>query len=302
MDKNKTGTIFDIQRYSLHDGPGIRTLVFMKGCPLRCIWCSNPESQNFELETGFLKNNCVKCGKCEVACPNGATLPETFDIDRSLCTTTGDCVNVCAFGAKKTIGEKVTTVKLLEIIERDRLFYENSSGGITVGGGEPCVQSKFVNKLLLECKKMHIHTCVETCGFANIDDFQQCIEHADLILFDLKHMDSKKHSELTGAGNEQILINAQSISKNKEVIYRVPLIPGMNDDNENIEQTIAFAEKIEGTKSVEFLPYHTLGAGKYDWIGKKYALEDIIPYSENDKERISQFVAKRNNKIKVHLI
>lgn len=298
----ETGTIFDIQRYSLHDGPGIRTLVFMKGCSLRCLWCSNPESQSFEIETGFVKNKCVGCGKCFEACPQSATKQGTFDIDRTLCNVSGDCVEVCSYGAKKTIGEKFTVDQIIEIIEKDRLFYENSSGGITVGGGEPCGQSNFVPALLKKCKEIHIHTCIETCGFAKADDFAKCVENADLILFDLKHMDSKKHLELTGARNEQILSNAKSIYGDKEIIFRVPLIPGMNDDFENIEQTIAFAESIESAKAVEFLPYHTLGAGKYDWVGKKYALNSLHPYSEEDKERITQFVLNRNNKITVHLI
>ena len=302
MEIKKTGTIFDIQRYSLHDGPGIRTLVFMKGCSLRCLWCSNPESQKFEVETGFLRNKCVKCGKCIDVCPTGAVLQSTFDIDRNLCNTSGCCITACSYGAKKTIGEEVSVDQIIEIIEKDRIFYKNSSGGITVGGGEPCGQSMFVNELLLKCKERRIHTCVETCGFASSEDFQQCIKHADLVLFDLKHMDSEKHLELTGAGNEKILSNAKSIPENKEVIFRVPLIPGMNDDFENLSQTIAFAESVERAKSIDLLPYHTLGAGKYDWIGEEYSIISTQPHSEEEKTRISQFISERNDRIQVHLI
>ncbi|MCQ4635377.1 glycyl-radical enzyme activating protein [Anaerovorax odorimutans] len=294
------GTIFDIQKYSLHDGPGIRTLVFMKGCPLRCIWCSNPESQSGECQVGYTLKNCIKCGRCAEICPEQAIDKEDFHIDWEKCVSCGSCAACCPVQAKKKIGYGISEEDLLDKIREDRLFYRNSGGGATIGGGEPAVQSQFVNRVLKRCRKDSIHTCIETCAYAEEDKFQETIEYADLVLFDLKHMDSRIHKKLTGAGNELILKNAHNIKQ--DVVFRVPLIPGLNDSRENLEETFSFAAGLENAKGVELLPYHNLGESKYPWIGKDYQLKTLEKYSEEQKEELRQWIAGENFPIGIKLL
>ncbi len=297
-----TGTIFDIQKYSLHDGPGIRTLVFMKGCPMRCRWCSNPESQKTGVQVGYTQKNCIRCGKCAAVCPDRAIQGPDYGIIRERCTGCSKCAAVCPVQAKKMIGSQVTVEELMEIIAEDRLFYRNSGGGATIGGGEPALQSAFVNQLLKRCRQESISTCIETCAYAEAEQFEETIEYADLVLFDLKHMNSAKHKSLTGAGNEKILRNAYRLKKDQPVIFRVPLIPGLNDSFKNLEETVLFAAQFENAQRVELLPYHSLGESKYQWIGEDYELSGLQTYSEEQKQELSRWIADQNYPIEITLV
>lgn len=296
------GVIFDIQRYSIHDGNGIRTLVFMKGCPLKCLWCSNPESQNFDIEIGSITKDCIGCGDCYNFCKQGAIVIPNYEIDRTLCNNCLECAKVCTVKAKRAIGREFDVEELLETVERDRLFYQNSGGGITVGGGEPTAQSDFVSEFLKACKENHLNTCIETCGFATWDKFIKIIEYADVIYYDIKHMDSAKHKELTGVENELILENARRIGENRSIIIRIPAIPGINDDDENLSRTILFASQLAGLKRIELLPYHTLGEEKYNLIGKKYHMKGLKAYQEDQKKTLQDKIRKINTKIEIKIL
>jgi pyruvate formate lyase activating enzyme len=289
-NETNKGIIFDIQRYSLHDGKGIRTLVFMKGCPIKCIWCSNPESQSFDIEVGTIQKDCVDCGFCYKTCKQKAIQLPDYRINRSICINCLECSKVCPVKSKRAIGREISVNELADIVEKDRVFFKNSGGGITVGGGEPAGQSAFVSAFLAECKERNLNTAVETCGFATWDDFSQTVEHADFILYDLKHMDSDIHKEITGASNELILNNLEKICEYKDVIIRVPVIADVNDSYENISGTIMFARKLKRVKSIEFLPYHTLGLAKYNLIGKEYKLKNLKPYSEDQTNELSRII------------
>ena len=300
--KELKGIIFDIQKYSLHDGQGIRTLVFMKGCPLRCLWCSNPESQGFHLEIGSLTKNCIGCGNCLEVCSQKAIRLSDFHIIRSQCNNCLKCADVCGAKAKEVIGMEVTIDELIEIVERDRIFYKNSGGGITVGGGEPTAQSDFVSAFLYTCRALNISTSIETCGFVTWDEMEKTARHADMVHFDIKHMDSKKHHMLTGVGNEIILENAEKLGAYKDIIIRVPIIPGMNDDTSNLIKTIGFASRLPKLTRVELLPYHNLGEGKYDWVGKKYLLKDIKTYSKEEREGLIERINEIEHSIDIKIV
>ena len=278
ISADMTGTVFNTQKFSIHDGTGIRTLIFMKGCPLRCIWCSNPESQRTGPEVMFVRSKCTGCGKCAALCREAAVDDVTFDIDRSRCVKCGLCTSRCYAGAKKMTGRQVTVREMMELIEKDRIFYTNSGGGVTVGGGEPAMQHGFVEELLKACRASHIHTAIETCGYGRWQDICGMFDNADQIFFDLKAMDPELHRKLTGVSNELILHNAeQAAVRGKDVIFRIPLIPGCNDSLTNIEETGAFVGGLSGNGSnvsIEVLPYHDLGRDKYRWLDMDYGLED----------------------------
>ena len=278
ISADMTCTVFNTQKFSIHDGTGIRTLIFMKGCPLRCIWCSNPESQRTGPEVMFVRSKCTGCGKCAALCREAAVDDVTFDIDRSRCVKCGLCTSKCYAGAKKMTGRQVTVREMMELIEKDRIFYTNSGGGVTVGGGEPAMQHGFVEELLKACRESHIHTAIETCGYGRWQDICGMFDNADQIFFDLKAIDPELHRRLTGVSNELILHNAeQAAVRGKDVIFRIPLIPGCNDSLTNIEETGAFVGGLSGNGrnvSIEILPYHDLGRDKYRWLDMDYGLED----------------------------
>lgn len=278
-DYEKKGLIFNIQKFSIHDGSGMRTLIFMKGCPLSCIWCSNPESQDPRSQIMDIRKNCIRCGKCYDACPEHAISPEDFSIERHACTSCGACTKNCYAGAKKTAGRLYSVGELIDTIQKDSIIYRNSQGGVTVGGGEPIIQSGFVRELLKACREIHIHTALETCGYGLWDKAEGIFELADQIFFDLKHMDSREHEKLTGADNAPILQNAKKLAQmEKEIIFRLPLIQGLNDSEENLRQTGKFvAEMMRNSSriSIEILPYHNFGQDKYEWLSRNYALKSM---------------------------
>lgn len=271
------GNIFNIQRMSIHDGPGIRTVVFLKGCPMRCVWCSNPESQSFEPEISFMHNRCIQCGYCKEVCPEGLISDDgTFRItDRASCTLCMECVKECCVNAKKVVGEYYTVDGIVEEILKDKQFYDESGGGVTFSGGEPFAQGAFLLEVLKKCKENGLHTAVESCGMGESDVICDCLPYLDLVFFDLKQMDDRRHRELTGVSNEKILENLKLVSDHqKNVIVRVPVIPGLNDSEENIAKTAEYVSSLS-LPMLQFLPYHDLGKVKYVELDREYQLSDL---------------------------
>jgi pyruvate formate lyase activating enzyme len=270
--------IVNIQRFSLHDGPGIRTLVFFKGCPLNCRWCANPECISPAPQLGFSKLLCNRCGNCFSACPPGAILAGREglpEIDRERCTVCGRCVEVCPEKALTIYGREVALEELFEEVCRDRSFYRHSGGGVTVSGGEATLQADYVTALFKLCREAGIETAVETCGCVNPVKFRKVLELTDFVLYDLKLLDDRRHRELTGRSNAPILRNARLVvDRGVPVQFRMPLVPGLNDDPENIKATAGFLQRLnaDACRSIELIPYHRLGVGKYEAIGREYPL------------------------------
>ena len=289
--EEKEGIVFDIQHYSIHDGPGIRTNVFVKGCPLRCRWCQNPESQSVKPQLMYRMEPCVGCGACVPRCPRQAIRLEEGKVitDRTRCNGCGACVSVCPAEAREITGEPMTAQDVLEKVIQDKLFYDTSGGGVTMTGGEILAQPDFVAVVLKLCKENGLHTAIETCGYGSWEELAQILDYTDLALYDVKHMDSEKHKEGTGAGNERILENLARLSgeKNIPVIVRVPLIPGFNDTEENMRQMAAFIkEKLPPCQEVNLLPYHKLGEGKKEQLERENAAFICEPPAQEDVERL----------------
>lgn len=288
---SKRGWVFNIQRYSIQDGPGIRTTVFMKGCPLRCHWCSNPESQALHPELLYFNTRCTKCGKCIKACPNGGTILGSegeIVIDRGLCKAYGACVDSCLAEARVIAGKLMTIADVVDVVKQDSLFYRNSNGGVTFSGGEPTYQPAFLLELLMECQRQGFHTCLDTCAYIQWEVLEEILQYVDLILFDIKHMNSERHKELTGVDNILILDNLNRImAMGKEIIVRVPLLSGMNDSEENINATGNFISEL-GIKRVDLLPYHKLGVKKYERLEMEYRLKELRSLKREEVEDIKE--------------
>ena len=253
---DEQGMVFDIQRYSLHDGPGVRTTVFLKGCPLRCLWCDNPESQNMQVE---------KMGN-------------------------------------KTVGKIVAVREVLEVVRRDLVFYHRSGGGMTLSGGEPLMQPDFASALVKGAKKEGMHAAVETSGYQNWDKLWQVIQNVDLVLLDLKVMDQASHKKLTGVDNSLILENAEKLAAaGMKIIFRIPVIPGYNNDRANLFRSAAFAEKI-GVREIHLLPYQAYGENKYLQLGRKYELRNLKPPSDAQLEEMSAVLKQNFQKVKIEIV
>jgi len=264
------GMIFDIQRFSLDDGPGIRTTVFLKGCALRCAWCHNPEGLNSYHEIMFYPRKCVGCGKCFRLCPNGCHRLDNGSrvFDRTRCIRCGACAAQCWAGALVMTGRSVSAQEVVEEIAKDALFYENSGGGATFSGGEPLLQPDFLREMLIGCKERGFHCTVETAGFAPWESFEKIIPHTDLFLYDLKIVDSALHQKMTGAGNERILENLRRLAgRAKQLIVRTPEIPGINDTPEEKQRLVELLGTLGRKVEHVYLPYHALGGGKYESMG-----------------------------------
>lgn len=269
-----TGNISDIRHYAINDGPGIRVTVFLKGCPLTCAWCHNPESISPEREIMYLANRCILCGECVKICPQGALsiLGGRVVRNRSLCTLCGACVDHCPTLALEMVGRSMSTEEVLEIIEKDRAFFEHSGGGVTFSGGEPLMQPEFLLKMLQICRERKIHTAVDTSGYGETAALLQIAEFTDLFLFDLKLMDSQSHLQWCGAEKELIHTNLRQLcASGAEILYRMPMVHGVNCDQENLEQTARLIASLPGAnRTIELLPWHNVAQKKYEQLEREY--------------------------------
>ena len=269
-----TGLVYNIQRYSIQDGPGIRTTVFLKGCPLRCWWCHNPESQLAEPEITVVEGRCARCGQCWAACPQNEASQDCDAplVDRAGCVRCGKCVSTCVTGARQMVGTHMTVAEVLAEILKDRIFYDDSGGGVTVSGGEPFAQPEFLRDLLEACRAECIHTAVDTCGFASLEDLLSIAPLTDLFLYDLKILDDDVHRRFTGVSNAAILDNLKALSgEHSNIWIRVPVIPGFNDDAYHLDAIARFAASVDGVRQVNLLPFHELGMHKNEHLGREDA-------------------------------
>ena len=287
------GLIFDIQRFCVHDGPGIRTTVFMKGCPLRCLWCDNPESQIMTPEVLYFEDKCTDCGLCVERCPARAIKAANgkIKLDRLVCNACGDCVDVCVPAALKITGKYMSVNEVVEAVERDYPFYRRSGGGVTLSGGEPLMQPEFARNILKECQALGIHTAIETTGCQKWALFSRVLQFVNLVIYDIKCLDSGEHKAFTGVPNKLILENARRLNRmNIPVLMRIPVIPGYNDSHDNIKATLGFAKGLDRLVGVEPLAYHPMGTVKYERLGREYQLKDLESPSEESMQEINSMI------------
>jgi pyruvate formate lyase activating enzyme len=292
-----SGLIFDIRRYSIHDGPGIRTTVFFKGCPLSCKWCHNPEGIGFQKELMFHQKRCILCGDCIKVCPQHAISQKNQEIfvDRGKCNVSEKCTSVCPSDALQIVGKEMTADEVIMITEKDRTFYSQSGGGVTFSGGEPLAQPRFLLSILNACRERGISTTVDTCGFSTQAIFEKILPLVDHILIDIKLMDDEKHIQWTGVSNKQILANIQYLStRASNILVRVPVIPGVNDDDENLSATAKFIQNLPAVPPVEFLAYHNMAEGKINALGKINEYMEKVKPSKDFIEHCSHIFTEKD--------
>ena len=279
-----TGRVFDIKRYSIHDGPGIRTTVFLKGCALSCLWCHNPESVDPGPELMHWPGRCSRCYACVSACPKGAIAKDSAGavaVDRTRCDLCGECAEACLYDAMQIVGREMTVDEVLDEVEKDRIFYEQSGGGVTLSGGDPAVQPAFAEALLDGCRERGLRTAVDTAGSSQNGALERLASKTDLVLFDLKVMDDARHREWTGVSNGAILANLERLAAGRnEVWVRIPLVRGVNDDEDNIRRTTALLTSLRTIKRIGLLPYHSGGLEKARRIGKESCFRRFEPPTE----------------------
>lgn len=317
MKQEVTGHVYDIQGYSVHDGPGIRTTVFTKGCPLRCLWCHSPESQNYQDELSYMALKCVgieKCGLCLKACSKqaiGVSAPEKslqndelcskIFINREKCNNCLECAKVCPAGALMPTGYDISVKDALERVLKDKAFY-GEEGGVTISGGEPMSQFAFTYELAKRCREEGITVCIDTTGYCKGELFDQIIPYTDLFLYDLKHMDTQRSKKLTGVNNELILENARRIAaKGGKLQIRVPTIPKLNANLENMRRTAAFCRELgEAVTLVQILPYHRMGVPKYERLDRKYPVSNVEPPDDGFMEERLEIFRAEGLKVQLH--
>lgn len=292
------GLVFDVKHFAVHDGPGVRTTVFLKGCPLRCWWCHSPESQSPEVEIGFYPGLCIDCGVCVEVCSTGAQTTVPLKIRRELCLGCGRCPEACYAGALVKFGDWATVEDVMREVDKDRMLYEASGGGVTLSGGEPTAQPLFASGLLKALKEAGYHIALDTCGQVPWETLNDITNHTDLVLYDLKHMDPRAHEEMTGATNELILSNLQKLTqRGSKTIIRVPVVPGLNDSTTNIQAMAGFLGSLKSIVAVELLPYHGLGAPKYEALGREYQLGHLHPPTMDSLEEIRRALEAKGLKV-----
>ena len=295
-----TGIIFDIKRFSIHDGPGIRSTVFFKGCPLSCRWCHNPESQSPQPELIFRPERCLNCGDCAEVCPSGATVIHGSEIHYLIdrCQVCGQCVRVCYPGARELIGYEISPEEVVDELVKDLPFYQESGGGVTISGGEPLYQPDFLEEILRLCQQKGLHTALDTCGASSWEELERQLKYLDLVLFDLKIMDDDLHKGYTGGSNKQILENLQRLAQAKIPLrIRRPVIPGVNDSREEIQALASLIQNTNGVDRIDLLPYHALSADKYQRLGREENVDWETP-SERDQARIINQLEERGFEVK----
>ncbi len=295
------GRVSNIQRYSMHDGYGIRTVVFLLGCDMRCVWCQNPETLCGNPAVMVVADNCVGCGACVSVCPSGASRWDNGKVilDRSLCESCFKCVDACYFDARKKSGEKMDVDECFREIMKDEVFFRRSNGGVTLSGGEPLLQSEFSMELLKKLKTVKIHTAIETAGHVLRCSFEKVLEYTDLFLYDVKFFDSDKHLQFTCVDNELILDNLRWLTtQGKEIIVRVPLIPGIND-GEEFDAIVNLTASLDGIKELHILPYHSLGQSKYDQLGLICLVDKLNEENDVEVERCRLYAENKGLRVSV---
>ena len=299
--------IFDIQKFSMDDGPGIRTIIFLKGCPLHCAWCSNPESQKIQREIGHHYTLCIACGKCAANCPQKAITmiggDKKLHIDNSKCVVCGTCVNNCVYRALSIYGRSATIEEIYHQVDLDRAYFEASGGGVTLSGGEMLAQPDFAAAILKRCKEGGISTCVETTGFATPENFAKVLPYVDIFLYDLKSLNDEVHKKWTGVSNEPILRNLETaMHSDSQVVIRWPFIPTVNDTEENLnlmKEKLLELNKIKPTR-VEILPYHNFGEGKYVMTHREYLAKDLKRPTKESLDKVEKMFQDAGIEIIIH--
>lgn len=295
------GTVINIQKYSIHDGPGIRTTVFFKGCPLSCWWCHNPESQKIKHEIMFFEERCTNCRICEKRCPqNAIAIRDSYPlVYKTKCVLCGKCTDFCPRNAREYVGKDMTVRQLIEEIIKDEVFYDESGGGVTFSGGEPLIYADFLNEVLKKCKARGIHTAIDTSGYTSWNSIEKIADKVDLFLFDIKHMNNEKHKEYVGVENVMIMENLKKLSdRGANILIRMPIIAGINDDDEHIDKAVKFISNLK-ILQVNLLPYHKMGMDKYRRLKIDYKLSGKEKPCDEKMGRIADEFEKAGIKIKI---
>lgn len=292
MSTSTTGTIFNVQRFSIHDGPGIRDLIFLKGCPLHCAWCANPESQSPLAELDYRASKCIGCHSCVSVCPFQAIAVQSdgsISVDRVSCRNCFRCTQACCSGALSQVGEQITAEALVERVIKQHMSWRAESG-ITLSGGEPLAQPAFAVELLQRFREEGLGTAIETCGFVPFSALEAAAPYLDLVFFDLKCMDPRVHKRYTGVDNAQILDNLRQLSQKYPQLplrVRTPFIPGINDSREHLARIVAFLQQLPSLKDYELMPYHNYGENKYSQLGREYLLSAVVPPDKKIVKRLN---------------
>ena len=298
----QVGMVFDIQRFAIHDGPGIRTTVFLKGCPLNCLWCHNPESQSPGVEILFSPEKCISCRYCESVCAHGGHFfnTEVHIFDRTNCIRCGDCTQECYANALELVGKEMRTDEVLDEVLKDQVFYQTSGGGLTLSGGEPMQQFEFVLALLDEAKKVGLHTCIETSGCSTTKRFLAVQPFVDVFYFDVKETNPELHRKYTAVDNTEIFENLYALdAAGAQIVLRCPIIPGLNDRTDHLEGIVHLANQLKHVTAIHILPYHNLGTSKSQRLGEEPRLKNV---SRPEQQQVDAWVALIRSKTHIQVV